>query len=238
MRRPDGRMRAVRFAIIAAGALAAAAVVLCGDSARADATPTGIEVGLRTGYAIPLGDVRKWSALGDTVNGTIPIWIDAGYRFHPNAMIGAFFQYGIGLVNPAGYGFPLANGETCGSASDCSASDIMFGVQFHYHLLPDQTIDPWGGVGFGYEILVLNDPGFASTTGVGGESYSGFQFVNLQIGADYKLTPKLGVGPFVMFSLGEYSSCSYPQSGNCTIEGSPIHGWLTLGIRVAYDINL
>ena len=224
----------MRFAIIAAGALAASAVVLSGNSARADATPTGIEVGLRTGYAIPLGDVRESTPLSDTVNGTIPIWIDAGYRFHPNAMVGAFFQYGIGLLNAARR---LRRQRRDRAASNCSASDMMFGVQFHYHLLPDQTIDPWGGVGFGYEILVLNDPGFANSTGAGGASYSGFQFVNLQIGADYKLMPNLGVGPFVMFSLGEYSGCSTP-AGNCTVQSSAIHEWLTLGIRVAYDINL
>lgn len=215
----------MRFAVIAGGALAAAAVVLSGSSARADATPTGLEVGLRTGYAIPGGDAREAAALGDTLSGTIPIWIDAGYRFHPNAMIGAFFQYGIGLVNTSGTGqaFPLADGKTCGSATNCSASDMTFGVQFHYHLLPDQTIDPWGGVGFGYEILVLDDPGTANATGVGGESYGGFQFVNLQIGADYKLTLKLGIGPFAMFSLGEYSWCSYSPVGNCTIQGRPMH---------------
>ena len=26
--------------------------------------------------------------------------------------------------------------------------------------------------------------------------------------------------------------------GTCSIQSNPIHGWLTLGIRVAYDINL
>jgi hypothetical protein len=223
----------MRFLIITPVALAAAAVVFSGNPARADATPTGIEVGLRTGYAIPVGNIQQSMPLADPVIGTIPIWIDAGYRFHPNAMIGAFFQYGIGLVN-GGKG----EGRICGGGSDCSASDMLFGVQFHYHLLPDQTIDPWGGVGFGYEILGLDDPGTANSAGVGGTSYSGFQFVNLQIGADYKFKPNLGVGPFMMFSLGEYSRCSYTSSGNCTIPSGAMHEWLTLGIRVAYEPKL
>jgi hypothetical protein len=218
-------------AITTAGPLAAAAVALSGGSARADATPTGIEVGLRTGYAIPAGDIQQSQALGDTVGGTIPIWIDAGYRFHPNAMIGAFFQYGISL-----WSSPGGDGKGCGG--DCSASDIMFGLQFHYHLAPDETLDPWGGMGVGYEILVLDNPGTGNSAGVGGMSYSGFQFVNLQIGADYKLTPSLGVGPFMMFSLGEYSGCSYTQLGNCTIQSSALHEWFTLGIRVAYEPKL
>jgi len=228
----------MRFLIIAAGALAAAAVVLSGNSARADATPTGIEVGLRTGYAIPLGNIQESLPLGDTVNGTIPIWIDAGYRFHPNAMIGAFFQYGIGLVNSGGGESALGLKACAASDDNCSASDMMFGVQFHYHLMPDQTIDPWGGVGFGYEILGVNESGSANSAGAGGASYSGFQFVNLQIGGDYKLRPNLGVGPFVMFSLGEYSRCSYTLLGNCTLQSGAMHEWLTVGIRVAYEPNL
>lgn len=216
---------------LVATAAAAAAVLLSGSTARADATPTGIEVGLRTGYAIPLGSMQDSLALHDTVDGAIPIWIDAGYRFHPKAMIGAFFQYGIGLVNTGGTALGM---KICGAYDNCSASDIMFGVQLHYHLMPDATFDPWGGVGFGYEILDLDDPGTANSTGTGETSYRGFQFANLQIGADYKVTPSLGVGPFVMFSLGEYSGCSYTVLGNCTLQ-SAMHEWLTLGVRVAYE---
>ena len=36
-------------------------------------------------------------------------------------------------------------------------------------------------------------------------SVSGWQFANVQIGVDYKVSPDLGLGPFVMFSPGEYS---------------------------------
>ena len=221
-----------QYAILAAGALAASPVVLSGNTARADATPTGIEVGLRTGVAIPLGNMQESLPLSDTIHGAIPIWIDAGYRLHPNAMIGAFFQYGIGLVNSDG---TALGAKICGSSDNCSVSDIMFGLQFHYHLMPEQTVDPWGGVGFGYEILAIDDPGTANSTGVGGASYSGFQFANLQIGVDYKLRPNLGLGPFVMFSLGEYSGCSYTVLGNCTIQSRALHEWITLGFRLAYE---
>jgi hypothetical protein len=41
-----------------------------------------------------------------------------------------------------------------------------------------------------------------------------------------------------MFSLGEYSGCSYSLLGNCTITGSAMHEWLTLGIRVAFEPKL
>ncbi|HEY8039520.1 MAG TPA: hypothetical protein VIF15_06990, partial [Polyangiaceae bacterium] len=128
----------------------------------ADATPTGVEVGLRTGYAIPLGQIQglppnapagaPTADLSKVFSGVIPIWVDAGYRLNPNIYIGAFFQYGIGLVN-------TANDATPGCAQSgvsCSASDMMFGIDAHYHLMPDQTIDPWVGLGVGYEIASLS----------------------------------------------------------------------------------
>lgn len=234
----------MRFAIVAAGALAASAVVFSGNPARADATPTGIEVGLRSGYAIPLGNLAGAPSgatapnLGDTISGMVPIWLDAGYRLNPNMMIGAFFQYGIAFANTGNKSF-LA--QCANSAVSCSANDLMFGAQFHYHLMPDQTIDPWAGIGIGYEIL--NMSGSQGGQSLGSAAFNGFQFVNLQIGGDYKVMPNLGVGPFVMFSLGEYSGCSLngpngQSAGTCTIQNTAMHEWLTFGIRGAYDINL
>jgi outer membrane protein W len=229
----------MRFAIVAAGALAASAVVFSGNTARADATATGIEVGLRTGYALPLGNTvgapsgATAPSLSDSVSGMVPIWVDAGYRSTPNMVVGAFFQYGIAFVN---------TGKEAGcstSGVSCSANDLMFGAQFHYHLMPDQTIDPWAGIGIGYEILNGSESAGGQSAS---SSFSGFQFVNLQIGGDYKVMPNLGVGPFVMFSLGEYSGCSTSvpgvSSGSCTINNTAMHEWLTFGIRGAYDINL
>ena len=232
----------MRFAIIAAGVLAASAVVLSGNTARADATPTGIEVGLRAGYAIPLGDAvggangAQSTSLSNAFSGMIPIWVDAGYRFNPNMMVGAFFQYGIASI-ATGNG---SLGQACsGSGVSCSGSDLMFGAQFHYHLMPDQTIDPWAGIGVGYEIASVN---LSSGGQSAGTSFSGLQFVNLQVGGDYKIMPNLGVGPFVMFSLGEYSGCSYSGGAaggtSCSIASTAMHEWLTFGIRGAYDINL
>jgi hypothetical protein len=234
----------MRFAIIAAGALAGSAVVLSGNTARADATPTGVEVGLRTGYAAPFGGIGSLSAAGFTlpgqdlnsaISGMVPIWVDAGYRFTPNMMIGAFFQYGIGFVSTSSQ----LTQPCSASGVSCSASNLMFGLQFHYHFLPDQPVfDPWAGIGVGYEIMSLSESGNGGSASYGA---SGFQFVNVQGGGDFKVMPNLGVGPFVSFSLGQYSGCSVSgngQSPSCSIPSSSMHEWLTFGIRGAYDINL
>jgi hypothetical protein len=230
-------MRLAILGMVGAGLLGSA------TAHAADSSLTGLEVGLRTGYAVPFGDVYGAAngasslSLGDQTNGVLPIWIDAGYRFSPNIFLGAFFQYGFAFINTSKAFF---NGCS-GNGVSCSGSDVMVGVDLHYHLLPEQTIDPWGGIGVGYEIgsLSQSPQGGASS----GASYNGFQFFNLQAGADWRgITPNLGIGPFVMFSLGQYSNCSYSGAlasfpGNCTIQNGSLHEWLTFGVRGAYDIH-
>jgi hypothetical protein len=228
-------MRFAIFAGLVAVSLAASSTAL------ADPTASGIEVGLRTGYSIPLGNLdggvgngAAADKLSDLVSGRIPIWIDAGYRINPNIYVGAFFQYGIASVASN------ALGGACSGSVSCSAHDIQIGAMFAYHLMPDQTIDPWAGIGIGYESL--SGSGSVNGQNAGGESFSGFQFANIQLGADYKVMPNLGVGPFASFSLGQYGSASSTDAaGNSTSISNfntSLHEWLTFGIRGVYDINL
>jgi len=125
-------------------------------------------------------------------------------------------------------------------------SDLMFGVDVQYHFLPAARLDPYLGLGIGYEILNFS----LSQNGANGSmSLDGGQFLNLQVGADYKAIPNLGIGPFVMFSLGQYSHCSrkdaagtycdfsVPPSGG-TLPQQALHEWLMLGLRGAFDAHL
>jgi outer membrane protein W len=207
---------------------------------------SGLSFGLRTGYSLPLGKVQgdqtvttggttttvAGTSLSDAISGRIPIWVDAGYKINRNIYVGAFFQYGIMFVNK-----DKNPGCNQGGAS-CSAHDIVLGVNAHYHIMPEAVFDPWVGVGFGYEILG------ASTTLNGqsqDSSIKGFQFVSLQAGGDYKVTPAFGIGPFLSFSLGQYSTASATQGGNTVsadITNTAMHEWLTIGVRGVYDIAL
>jgi hypothetical protein len=225
----------MRLAILAAG-LAATAAILSSGTARADASPSGIEVGLRSGYAIPLGSGYGGHDLSAAISGAIPIWIDAGYRFlNPNLFLGAYFQDGIGLL-------PSAASAGCGGQSgvNCSETLLMYGVQAHFHFAPYWALDPWLGVAFGFENLNATvSQGTLSTS----LNNSGLDYVTFTVGADYKPVPNCGVGPFVSFALGEYNNASTSGSGNTqtqsgSIPNPALHEWLVLGIRVAGDINL
>jgi hypothetical protein len=225
-------MRIGLFATVALGG-----VLLTGGTALADDVYSGIEGGLRTGYAIPFGPIAGSAGgatspnVSDYISGDIPIWIDAGYRFaSPNLFVGLYFQYGIGFN-----GSQLsANGANC----QCSTNVVMYGLQAHYHFMPDQTIDPWVGYGIGMESANASGP-----SGSGG-SYSGWDYGILQVGADYRgLMDNLSVGPLVMFGFGQYGNASTSPGGggastSASIPNTAMHEWLTIGIRGAYDFKI
>jgi hypothetical protein len=226
-----------KIAIVVTGVLAVATFA---GTAAADVTATGIELGLRSGYSIPMGTLANGNAANpnasisqsDIFSGKIPFWFDAGYRATPNFYVGLFFEYGLVFI-------PNNNTTGCGTGGvSCSGHDLMYGIDAHYHFIPDGPLDPWLGLGFGYESITASASG---TNASGDLTFTGFQFVDFQLGADYKFFPNLAVGPFAMFSLGQYSSISQSSgslSGSQDIQNKAMHEWLTIGIRGEYDINL
>ncbi|HEY3252499.1 MAG TPA: hypothetical protein VGJ91_01075 [Polyangiaceae bacterium] len=172
-----------------------------------------IRLGLRLGYAFALGNLDKNDKMSDGTKGQIPIWIDAGYMVTPNILVGLYGQYGFVQLK---------------DCTDCSAHDIRFGLQGQYHLAPAGSADPWLGLGFGYEWLGLSQGGASGTI-------KGFQFLNLQGGADFKVSDAFAVGPFVDFSLGQYSSISV-EDQSADIPEKAMHEWLTLGVKGTFGL--
>jgi outer membrane protein W len=170
-----------------------------------------IKLGLRLGYGIPMGDTSKDNKLSDFVSSIIPIWIDAGYMVTPNIMVGLYFQYA------------LANFKDC---DDCSGNDMRFGVQGQYHISPAEKINPWLGLGIGYEILSESESD---------SSVKGMEFLNLQGGADFALADAIGVGPFVSFSLGQYSSAKFAGNEVPDFEKA-MHQWLVIGAKGTFGL--
>ncbi|MEZ4225867.1 MAG: hypothetical protein R3B13_33275 [Polyangiaceae bacterium] len=185
-----------------------------------------IKIGLRLGYGLPLGDAIKDSKMSDGVSGMIPIWLDLGYMVTPNIMVGLYAQYGIVML-------ASDRKDACDAAKvDCSAADIRFGLQGQYHLSPGESLDPWFGLGIGYEML--NSKAGDASTGL-----AGFEFANIQAGANFKVADAIGVGPFVSFSLGQYSSASAdpePPGFDSSIKDKAMHQWLVLGVAGTFSL--
>jgi len=87
------------------------------------------------------------------------------------------------------------------------------------------------GIGSGYEKLSISSSG-------GSFDLSGWEFVNLQLGVDFAVGSSVKIGPWVGFSLGQYSTGSISDSTNGVSQdlGSrkTLHEWLMIGVRLVF----
>lgn len=197
-------------------------------------------IGLRLGYGVPLGSIDKnadgsSNKMSDGISGQFPIWLDLGYLITPNVMLGLYGQYGFGSLTGQ---IKTACDQASVAGVSCSISDLRFGIQGQYHISPAENIDPWLGLGVGYEMLKVSLSGGGQD---GSLTDKGFEFANLQAGVDFKPMPKFGVGPFVSFSFGQYGSTSSSGSASAfgaggDIPNKAVHEWLTFGARGAFTL--
>ena len=230
-------------------------VALVGRPATADESPasepggSNVHLAVRTGFGVPLGTYAEQrslagfretdvNALGDDTYGAIPLWLDAGYRLTPKLMLGAYFMYGVVLPKTAESGDPLGGG--CPEGFDCFASGVRLGIQAQYRFLLSPTLEPWLGIGLGYEWVSSRLEGQAFGIPLDAStSYSGPDLLHVQGGVDFRLGRVIGLGPFMALSAMQYTSCSLELSGDassCQLDEKGWHGWLMLGVRGSAEL--
>jgi hypothetical protein len=199
----------------------------------AEELPTRFEAAVRTGLGIPIGNAvgettrsPQGTALSDLVAWTVPIELEVGARVGP-AFVGGYVSYGFGKA-----------GSALDTGTGRSASNVRFGFEMLWHLAPDKTVDPWVGLGVGYEWLNL------SVSGTGGTIYGsarGFEWVNLQLGIDFMLGRIFRLGPFVRARVAQYDTGSLglinsqgtDVGGTSDITSKTVHTWIDVGLRFA-----
>jgi len=191
--------------------------------------PRGFELGARLGFGLGLGKIGGdgYETMSNTVGSQVPLIVDVGYRITPNLYVGAYGQYGFGIVTS----------DKCKGDISCSAQSYRLGANVHYHFMPEGSFDPWIGAGTGFEWLHLSQsqgPASSSAT------LTGFEIVNFQVGGDYHLSPNASIGPFASFSLGQYGNLSADNGAGLTgseeIKNTALHEWLTLGVKGTFDL--
>ena len=218
----------------------AAALMCMSLSAHAD-EERGLSAGVRVGYAFPLGSAYSGRNLSDLEGGANPFWFDLGWRFNKNLYVGAFYQFA--MTYPPNH----SCGVSGGVAQSCDGNDQRFGIDAAFHILPTNLVDPWVGLGIGYEFSRIN-----SEQIVGNETsstYEGWQ-IDLQAGADLRFSKRVPFGPYIDFGMGQFNwETQRDQNGktltdavpNAPFSGHPnletsVHEWLTLGLRVQFNL--
>jgi outer membrane protein len=186
-----------------------------------EVTPSGPRLALRSGVAVPFGPAYTASgALSDTITGYVPLRVDVGYRIARRFYIGANAELATILPNQ------------CPAGASCSGTHIRFGVMAAYHYLPASLVDPWIGVGMGYERLTVS----RTVDGTTGEiSASGLELVDLELGMDLRLWRSFRFGPVVSGALGQYTRIAINGVPTSDFDAAP-HAWVLVGLRGAYDL--
>ncbi|MCL2450019.1 MAG: hypothetical protein FWD17_13815 [Polyangiaceae bacterium] len=200
---------------------------------RHDATARiGPQIGVRVGYGLGSGSVYRGLPLHTASDGAVPIIVDLGWRFIPELYAGLYGQFGpvVTRNNPA----------SCPGDASCSSQDWRFGIEVDYHFLPRTRLDPYVGLGSGYEILhthvtantlVPMDAGPVPARTTVGLIDRGWEFAALTLGMDARACSSFGIGPFVSASIGEYnvhtgnmSTSVLTPAGPVLVQSTPVPG--------------
>lgn len=194
--------------------------------------------GARVGFAPAMGDALKDPTTGkpeklsDGIRSQVPLQIDAAYRLSKEWALGAYFSYGVGQ-NGTGL-----QGDCSAIGANCSSSDVRLGLQVFYSFSQvSPSLVPWAGAGIGYEWTTIEQTGGGSPDVTG--TLSGWELLNLQIGADFVIQPQFAFGPFVMISIAQYSNSEARIGGQTvsqSISNKAMHEWLGFGIRGRFDL--
>jgi outer membrane protein W len=188
-----------------------------------------VRIGLGFGRGLPFGSYESDTTMRSSSFDQTPLSLEAGYLIGGHVVVGAYAQYGFmsnGYESPCSYW-----------VGKCSKHTTTVGIQAQYHMTTDELLDPWVGVGVGYERLNFHakpaDGATYSVTSV----RSGIELVKLQGGLDFRLARAFSFGPFVSYSVGEYLHRTDTFSGaggegSQSINLAPAsHQWLTLGVK-------
>jgi len=195
------------------------------------AAARGFQVALRSGAQLPWGEASD--AQGDELSARygwqVPILIDAGFKLGKPWLLGV---YGGGTYGSIGSG-NVAEQACSVEGVSCSTLSYQVGLQVQYHFGPSERLNPWLGLGGGYEWFRQELSG-AKYTEV--QETSGLTLVKLVMGLDYRQSQLFGFGPFAEVSLGRFQTTRTFVNGDEAHEGpvepSAWHGFLTLGARL------
>lgn len=192
-----------------------------GSSSATQPTPNGPRLALRSGFALPVGSAFYASgSLSDTIAGYVPVRIDLGWRFREHFYAGAFGQLAEIVPN------------NCPSGATCSGENARMGFMLAAHLFPRRMLDPWLGLGMGYEMHDVTRvvDGFQSRI-----SARGIELLDADIGIDVRAWKGLRVGPVLSMSMGQFTQASVNDVATKDFQ-TQTHGWVLLGVRGAYDL--
>jgi hypothetical protein len=191
---------------------------LLSSAAAAAESPSGsgFELALRASVAFPAGNASSNAPLSGPVGVQFPLALDVGYRIGEYVFVGVTGQYAFGTIGSA----------SCDPGASCSEWGGQVGGEVLLHPLGRPAVDPWVGLGFGFEWLILSESSGGQSANA---SVGGFDWLVVTSGVDFALGP-VRLGPFVGFTMGEYTHLT---SGE-VITDKALHFWVSAGLKFTF----
>lgn len=141
--------------------------------------------------------------------------LQIGYRLTPALAIGAY-----GTLQP------FSDGS--GHESDPDSQGGAIGIEADYHTSPRSDVDPWISVGTGVRWLRVDDDGRSTLIGA--------ELARLQVGADFRVTESVALGPVLGVSASYYEAQNTPMSsGYEELADKGVHWTLSAGVAVRFN---
>jgi outer membrane protein W len=148
------------------------------SSSASEAPSRAFEAGLGIGYAQGFGKVQgSGPDINDISHAGAELTLHLGYRATSHLFVGA---YGSGSK------YLLADGTPDGS----DVWSATAGLEANWHFMPDDTLDPWVGLGAGWRGYWVSKP-------EGVDSRHGLDFARVSVGLDYRVARQFSISPYI-----------------------------------------
>jgi hypothetical protein len=218
-------MRALPFApvlLLALAGPALAAEPAEGEAGLDRAVPTvvpALEITIAGGYSQGVGAIGDQMDRVQDLSGAGSLGeLKLGYRPIAPLALGVF-----GSCARHGTGDKVTMSATATSATA--------GVYADWHVRPQRALDPWVGLATGWRGLwVLPDQGKST-------SLQGLEIARLQVGLDYRITPRIAIAPVVGASLSVFLTQDAPTTtGFESIAGPSPSFFFFGGLLARFDL--
>lgn len=143
--------------------------------------------------------------------------LSTGVNVHADVGVGLSRSVALGVWGSfASY----SDGDSCDS---CSGKSFAVGPYVRYHLIQGLRFDPWLSAGAGYRQVSYDEPGTTST-------FSGIEWLRLELGADYYVFSGFGLGPYGSLGLSSYTK--RPEGAG----DARVNTELSAGLRFLLDL--
>ena len=138
-----------------------------------------------------------------------------GWRVTPSLLVG-------GYVDLMGFGdFDDSNK---------GAVTVATGIKLDWHFLPQTARDPWVSLGTGVKFMGIED-------GDNDRALTGLELAKLQVGLDFRISPRFAIGPVIGASAAMYNhqyTDAMPDDA-MELDGKKINWTFSVGVLGRYD---